>query len=141
MNENLMKLLYESLDNKLSADDQIILDKALGSDAELREEKEKAVELRKLLQENKTERFDNNFIRDLMVVINNEKDTASPSFVDSEILLQYFRPVAAIAALLILVTVGYNLKSSDEITFYSALAIEEDSIENLFDENLNFDSE
>ncbi len=137
MDEKLKKLLYKSLDNKLPLHEEIILKNALESDIELRQEKEKAEQLRKFLQENKVERFGEDFLPDLMAKINQEKNIAESNIIDADILMQYFRPVATIAALLIIVAVSYNLKSSDEVTLYSALAIEEDSIENLFDENMN----
>lgn len=123
MDRHIKDLLIRSLDSTLPDRQESELQAALESSAELRAEKEKLLALRSNLVKSTGGAFKEGFTDRVMSRI-------YPDF--SRELIHYFRPVAAVAILLILVLVSINLINTGQINISSALGITEVSPEDAF---------
>ncbi len=140
MDKELKHLIYKLNYESLTEDEQAKLDSLLAKNPELSEEVKGVKEMQAGLRKNKRDSFQNGFAeRVVEQIISTEKRETNIIQIDS--LTLYFRRIAAIAAIFVLICVTYNLKSSDEISFYAAIAVEEDSVEGILDESIIFDME
>lgn len=130
MKPQLLELLYRSFDTELTAEQKKQLNSALAESEQLRDEKERLIELRASLASNPGE-FEPFFETRLLERIRREKPQLALSrMVDS--LAVMFRRVAIAGAFGALVLAAVNLTESDEITVGALFAMQDDATETIF---------
>jgi hypothetical protein len=117
MNEQMKELLYKSLDAQLNEHEQHLLDEALDQSAELRQEKERISELRHQISHGAKASFSAGFADRIMAKLYGQRELDLTAY-----LIKMFRPVAIAAAILITLSVSYNIWHSENLTLDAILA-------------------
>jgi hypothetical protein len=135
MDKNLKELLYRSFDSGLDQREKIMLEKALASSKELRQEKEIIESLRQDIHGVKDTPFSAGFADKVMKAITNQRsENETEQFFDS--LFVFFRPIAIAATVLIIIIAGYNMSSSGQYSVEGALGIPEVTVDDVYDPSL-----
>lgn len=135
MDKNLKELLYRSFDSGLDQREKIMLEKALASSKELRQEKEIIESLRQDIKGEKETSFNPGFADRVMNAITNQRsENETEQFFDS--LFVFFRPIAIAATVLIIIIAGYNMSSSGQYSVEGALGIPEVTVDDVYDPSL-----
>lgn len=130
MSEHLRKLLHDSLDRALSAEEQKILDQGLLKHPELREEQENLILLKSLSKDSRVD-FADGFTDRVMKKISLAKMPDIGLQLFAEELWRSFRTVGFAAALLLIGFIAYNLQTSDSRSLATAFAMPQISMEQL----------
>ena len=139
MNSSIRDLLYRSLDDALTAEEQQQLDTALASSPELREEYDQLVKMRHMVSENAATSFEPWFAQRVMRQI---ESGGSESELFFETLFTMFRRVAVAAAVAVAITISYNVLQSDTVSLSSTLGLEEEPTwEEMLDVSVALESE
>lgn len=133
MNKKSIKLLYRSFEKTLTPAEERRLEKALAASAELRSERNRIIQLRKLVTDGAAHSFRPFFAEKVLHRIR-AAGIPADSFFDS--LVTVFRPVAIAITILITVLLSYNLFKSENKSFASALAEPEIKLEQALDPTL-----
>ena len=134
MNSKILELLFHSLDGELTREEQQKLDQALAKSKELREEKERITQMRKVISNSRSQGFHPFFAEKVMRGIREAKN-AQETFWDS--LVYVFRPVAFAATILLITLISFNLIKSGNISVASAFAESEITLEQALDPTLS----
>ncbi|MFZ5979388.1 MAG: hypothetical protein ACOYVF_02045 [Candidatus Zixiibacteriota bacterium] len=133
MNKKLKEILYRSFDSPLDPVEARLLDDALRDSEELRREKEAIEEMRQALAAGKPEGFQPFFAEKVMNRIETMETESEPSVHFMESLMVYFRPMAIIATTAVLILLAINLKTGGNWSIQSALGLEENETEMLYE--------
>jgi hypothetical protein len=133
MNKKIVELLYRSFDTELTAEEQRQLDEALSGSKNLRDEKERIVEMRNTLSDGAAESFSPFFAERLMQQVRAMDETGAGLEPFFQSLYRLFKPLAVVATAAILTLIAINLQRSDEITVAAAFAVQDDKIEILLE--------
>ncbi len=133
MNEEILEILFRSFDGELTGEEQRRLDEALAGSRELREEKDRIVEMRDALAAGPSGSFSPFFAERVMRRVRAMSDTEAGPEPFFRSLYRLFKPVAALATAAIIVLMAINLWKSDEITVAAAFAAREDNFEILLE--------
>ena len=138
MDKQIKKMLYRSFDEELNSEDEKKLQEALANSDELRKEQKQILELRKMVAGTKADSFKPFFAEKVMQKIQrrSESENIPESFFDS--LIATFKPVAVGVAILLIILMSYNLKKSGNLSFASAFAEPEVTLEDVLDPSLTF---
>jgi len=135
MDEKMKILLYRSFDENLNPEENKLLDQALASSDELKQEKEQIITLRGNIKEGRATSFKSFFaervLNKIQASINSQEED---TFFDSLFVL--FRPVAIAAALLIIIVASYNVASTGLISLEGALGMPEVTLDEAYDTSL-----
>ena len=142
-------LLYRSLDTSLTPGERSRLDAALRHDPGLREEYERLLQLRGLVENQKTPSFRADFSQRVMerlaaeseaIPASNPEGKATPGFEDAlSLMFRKFAVAASVAAVLML---AYNLATSENISITTSFGLAEDLYpEDLYDARIALESE
>ena len=135
---NIKKLLYESFDRKLKAEESLKLDSALKQSAGLMNEKESISRLREVVSQNGQKEFSPDFEYNLMRRINMPAEKKNYQYIFFDSLSSVFRKTAFAAIIIIVLTLTYNFGRIGNISLQSALGIKQqttsfaDDFKNLF---------
>jgi len=135
---NIKKLLYESFDRKLKAEESLKLDSALKQSAGLMNEKESISRLREVVSQNGQKEFSPDFEYNLMRRINMPAEKKNYQYIFFDYLSSVFRKTAFAAIIIIVLTLTYNFGRIGNISLQSALGIKQqttsfaDDFKNLF---------
>jgi hypothetical protein len=138
MNTKLIELLYRSFDGELTPNENKILSSALNASLELREERERILEIRKTISSVKKPSFQPLFadrvIEKIFALVNKPKRIESIF----DTLFTAFRPLAIASILIILIFVSINMFNSKEVSIESAFAVSnaEATVEEAFEPTL-----
>ena len=132
MYNKILDLLYRSFDEKLDTEKQRQLEEALSTSAELREERERLLLMRKKIREQSKHSFGEQFVGSVMNAILKSEDR-DEEYIFLNTFLRFVRPTAIVAAILATGIIGYNLTRADNISWEKALGLSEVSIEEVFD--------
>ena len=130
MKPELLELLYLSFDADLTAEQKNQLDQALAESEELRQEKERLIQLRSSLADSASE-FKPFFETRVMQRIQMEKpEQALNRLVESLSIM--FRRVVLVGAACAIALAAINLSGSDEISVPALFAIQDTQAETIF---------
>lgn len=142
-------LLYRSLDSSLTPGEQTRLDAALRRDSGLRDEYERLVRLRGLVENQETPSFRADFSQRVMkrlaaessaMPASNSESEATPGFEDALSLM--FRRVAVAASVAAVLLLTYNLATSDSVSINTSFGLTEELYpEDLYDARFALESE
>jgi len=133
MNSKILELLYRSFDKELNPNEQHQLEQALADSKELREEKERITNMRKMISDSSEEKFHPFFAEKVMRRIRAEQ--TQENFLDS--LVHVFRPVAIAATVVLIALMSYNVLKSNDVSVASAFAQPEVTLEHALDPTLS----
>lgn len=135
---NNRKLLYESFDRSLSAEEKKKLDKALTRSESLKKEKEEIAELRQFMASNKPADFKPVFELRVLAKLNPENKTKNQDFFFLNSLSFFFKRIAFITAIIVILALSYNFTRTGDISIKSALGIksQQSSLADSFYNNL-----
>jgi hypothetical protein len=135
MDKKFKDLFYRSFDSDLTQREKIMLEEALASSKELRQEKEMISSLRQNIQGVKDAAFNPGFADRVMNKINlSDQGGENEQFFDS--LFVIFRPIAIAATVLIIIIAGYNMSSTGQFSVEGALGIPEITVDDVYDPSL-----
>ena len=142
-----LDLLYRSLDSSLTPGEQSRLDTALRCDPGLRDEYERLIRLRGLVEGQESPSFREGFSRrvmdrmDSMDSMDREYTAgAAPEFHDSLSLM--FRRVAVAASIAAILLLTYNLTTSDSVSLTASFGLSEELYpEDLYDARIALETE
>ena len=133
MNKKIKEILYRSFDSPLNPEEARLLDDALKDSEELRQEKEAIEDMRQALASREPEHFKPFFAEKVMSRIDALERHEEPSATFLASLMGYFRPIAIIATTTVLILLAINLKTGGEWSIQSALGLEEEETELLYE--------
>ncbi len=133
MKEEILELLGRSFDSSLSDAEQQQLDEALAESAELRAEKSRLETLRNAVSSSAATSFDPFFADRVMQRLREEQAEGSEESLIADSLIVLFRRVAAVAAVLTLCVMSYNLFSSEHMSLAAAMGIPQESISDVLE--------
>jgi hypothetical protein len=132
MDENLKILLYRSFEEQLNQEEYNKLEDGLENSFELREEKEKIIRIRRILQTDKIDTFKPFFADRVMNKLEAAgKDLEEDSLFESLFFL--FKPVAIAATALIIVIACYNIVSTGQFSLEGAMGIPEVTVDDAYE--------
>jgi anti-sigma factor RsiW len=124
MNEQILDLLYRSLDSELAPQEQKQLDEALTQSEALRVEKKKLLAMRGAVGSSASGTFRPFFAERVMQRVKAESaENGLQEFFESMVVV--FRRVALIGAVAAVALVAMNLSSADDLTIAAAFGMEE----------------
>jgi anti-sigma factor RsiW len=132
MNEQMLNLLYRSLDGELSPTDQRRLDEALAQSDVLREEKDRVLAMRESLSAGAAQSFKPFFAERVINRLTAESEgRGAETFLES--LSYVFRRVAFAGALAVIALAIFNIVTSDTVSATAALGVPEITIEEVIE--------
>lgn len=144
-----LDLLYRSLDASLTPEDKSCLDAALRRDPGLRDEYERLVRLRSLVENQESPSFRAAFSQRVMdrlaaessaISAPNPESEATPGFEDALSLM--FRRVAVAASVAAVLLLTYNLATSESFSVNTSFGLTEELYpEDLYDARIALESE
>ena len=144
-----LDLLYRSLDTTLTAEEQNRLDAALQRDQGLRDEFERLIRLRGMVEEQESPSFQPGFTRRVMERLAAESapgaasvsaDDAAPDFQDA--LPMMFRRVAVAASIAAVLLLTYNLTTSGSVSLTASFGLNGELYpEDLYDARIALETE
>lgn len=149
MKRSELDLLYRSLDASLTPGEQSRLDAALQRDPGLRDEYERLVRLRSLVENQESPSFRADFSQRVMERLATESAAGSPpksaavataDFEDALSLM--FRRVAVAASVAAVLLLTYNLATSESVSFTTSFGLTEELYpEDLYDARIALETE
>lgn len=149
MKRSELDLLYRSLDASLTPGEQSRLDAALRRDPGLRDEYERLVRLRSLVENQESPSFRADFSQRVMdrlaaessaISAPNPESEATPGFEDALSLM--FRRVAVAASVAAVLLLTYNLATSESFSVNTSFGLTEELYpEDLYDARIALESE
>ena len=149
MKRSELDLLYRSLDASLTPGEQNRLDAALRRDPGLREEYDRLVRMRSLVENQESPSFRADFSHRVMERLAAEsaagsvsypEGAATPEFEDALPLM--FRKVAVAASVAAVLLLTYNLATSESVSFNTSFGLTEELYpEDLYDARIALESE
>ncbi len=133
MKEEILELLGRSFDSSLSDVEQRQLEEALAESPELRAEKARVEALRKAVSSSVATSFDPFFADRVMQRIREEQTEGREESLIADSLIVLFRRVAAVAAVLTLSVMSYNLFSSESKSFAAAIGFPQETISDVLE--------
>ena len=144
-----LDLLYRSLDSSLTPGEQSRLDEALQRDQGLRDEYERLIHLRGIVEEQESPSFQPGFTRRVMERLASESepratsvsaDDATPDFQDA--LPMMFRRVAVAASIAAILLVTYNLATTGSVSLTASFGLNGELYpEDLYDARMALETE
>ena len=133
MNDELLDLLYRSLEEKLEPAEQRRLDEALAESRALREERARVLAIRESLAAGAAQTFKPFFVRRVMNRLAEEvgEKRGAETFLES--LSYVFRRVAFAGALAVIALAVFNIISSDTVSATAALGVPDMTIEEVIE--------
>jgi hypothetical protein len=131
--KKVLKLLYRSLDSDLKDTDQKKLDEALKKSEELRKEKERVLEQRRVVADSAGQSFGPFFAERVMNRIDRlgEKKNGLEAFYES--FMAAFRKVAIVSAAVLVLLISYNVVKSDIVPEDELFFIADTTMEEILD--------
>lgn len=149
MKRSELDLLYRSLDSSLTSGEQSRLDAALRHDPGLRDEYERLVRLRSLVENQESPSFRADFSQRVMerlaaesaaMPASNPEGEATPEFEDALSLM--FRRLAVAASVAAVLLLTYNLATSESVSITTSFGLTEELYpEDLYDARIALESE
>ena len=149
MKRSELDLLYRSLDSSLTPGEQSRLDAALRRDPGLRDEYERLVRMRGLVENQESPSFRADFSQRVMerlaaesatLKASNSESEATPGFEDALSLM--FRRVAMAASVAAVLLLTYNLATSDSVSINTSFGLTDELYpEDLYDARFALESE
>ena len=149
MKRSELDLLYRSLDSSLTPGEQSRLDAALQRDPGLRDEYERLVSLRGLVESQESPSFQAGFTRRVMARLETESAAGIESNYEGEATPEFenalpfmFRRVALAASVAAILLLTYNLTTSDRVSITTSFGLTEELYpEDLYDARIALESE
>jgi hypothetical protein len=116
MSKKILKLLYRSFDQDLSSKEHKLLDKALESSPELRQEKERIASQRRALEESGAQSFSPFFTERVINRITSTERTENGLEVLYKTLKVAFQRIAIVGAIVMLILITFNLNIKDSLS-------------------------
>ena len=149
MKRSELDLLYRSLDASLTPEEQSRLDAALRHDPGLRDEYERLVRLRSLVENQESPSFRADFSHRVMerlaaesaaIPASNPEGGTTPEFEDALPLM--FRKVAVAASVAAVLLLTYNLATSESVSITTSFGLTEELYpEDLYDARIALETE
>jgi len=130
MNNKILELLYRSFDAMLSQEEKTLLSQALSSSPELREEKKRIEETRRIVSEDAERTFKPFFSTRVMRKINTESLTQDDFF---ESLVWIFRRIALAGGLSVILLFANSLLSERDLSLDSLMGMPQITLEDSFE--------
>ena len=130
MNNKILELLYRSFDAMLSKEEKTLLSQALSSSPELREEKKRIEQTRRIVSEDAERSFRPFFSARVMQQINKERLTQDDFF---ESLVWIFRRIALAGGLAVILLFANNLLSERKLSLDSLMGMPQITLEDSFE--------
>lgn len=149
MKRSELDLLYRSLDSSLTSVEQSRLDAAMRRDPGLRDEYERLVRLRSLVENQESPSFRADFSQRVMERLAAEPEAGSASNPAGETTLAFedalshmFRKVAVAASIAAVLLLTYNLVTSESVSINTSFGLTEELYpEDLYDARIALESE
>ena len=135
--KELEKLIYKSLDSKLSEKEHETLITELMKSDEYFSEYNRLLEIRHAVSETKETDFEPFFEERLLKKLNHTVNDEKYFDLLSNSLFASFRRVAVAAIIILIILVSYNLNSGNNYSIQNLLGLSQAKIENAFDPFLN----
>ena len=149
MKRSELDLLYRSLDSSLTPGEQCRLDAALQRDQGLRDEYERLIRLRVLVEGQESPSFQAGFTRRVMERLatepaagpaSNSEDDATPDFQNALTIM--FRRVAVAASIAAMLLLTYNLATTGSVSLTASFGLTEELYpEDLYDARIALETE
>ena len=136
VDNELLELLYRSVDDELSPGEMERLEKALGSSKELRDEKDRLRAIREAVSSGAARSFEPFFAERVMQGVRELKTPEGGQDLFFQSLFSVFRPLAATAAIFVIALLSLNLITNDSLSVASAFAMPDVTVEEAFDPTL-----
>ena len=149
MKRSELDLLYRSLDASLTPEEQSRLDAALRRDPGLRDEYERLVRMRSLVENQESPSFRADFSHRVMERLAAESAARSVSYPGGEATLEFedalslmFRKVAVAASVAAVLLLTYNLATSESVSINTSFGLTEELYpEDLYDARIALETE
>jgi len=149
MKRSELDLLYRSLDASLTPEEQNRLDAALRRDPGLRDEYERLVRMRSLVENQESPSFRADFSHRVMERLAAESTARSVSYPGGEATLEFedalslmFRKVAVAASVAAVLLLTYNLATSESVSINTSFGLTEELYpEDLYDARIALETE
>lgn len=137
MNEELIELLYRSLDSQLDPEEQRRLADALAGDPSLQAEKKRIEQMRSAVAANAEDSFESGFADRVMnrIAAMETEETGTDLFDLS--IMQVFKKVVVAGVAAALILVAANMYRNGDVSLNAALGIPSDSLEQIAESPLD----